>query len=488
MSSASYRLHALHLYNWGAFAGRHQASISPDNSAIIGPTGSGKTTLIDALMTLLCQHPRYNLASTGGHESDRDLVSYLRGASGPGHEAEGSAHLARQGRCVTGLAAQLRGADDDGAGDIWLGAILWLDGSSSAQADMGRRWFFAQGGGHSLDLWLEEHHSGGARALSRLVKNSDGLEMFSSKSAYLARVQRFFEIGPNAFTLLNRAAGLKQLNSIDEIFRDLVLDDHSAFDDALRVADSFDELAAIHAELELANRQCLALLPLRELAQQEARQQQALQDQRLLHAALPHWCARLGQQQWAARCADLQQQLNAQAQRISAQEQQLEQARQQEQTLLEAYLRAGGGDIELLRRSIATQQDQCRQRAQHWAQFQQLAGQISTYPSPSPLALRNWHSCRPRPRPRWRNCKTRRPRCKRRWKTPWRRSATRTPRWRNCRTKSPPCASGRALICHRTSPSSAPSWPSSCAWRPTPCPSSPSWSKCPPPTRPGAAP
>ena len=132
MSSASYRLHALHLYNWGAFAGRHQASISPDNSAIIGPTGSGKTTLIDALMTLLCQHPRYNLASTGGHESDRDLVSYLRGASGPGHEAEGSAHLARQGRCVTGLAAQLRGADDDGAGDIWLGAILWLDGSSSA--------------------------------------------------------------------------------------------------------------------------------------------------------------------------------------------------------------------------------------------------------------------------------------------------------------------------------------------------------------------
>jgi hypothetical protein len=34
-------------------------------------------------------------------------------------------------------------------------------------------------------------------------------------------------VGPNAFTLLNRAAGLKQLNSIDEIFRELVLDDHS---------------------------------------------------------------------------------------------------------------------------------------------------------------------------------------------------------------------------------------------------------------------
>jgi uncharacterized protein YPO0396 len=268
---------------------------------------------------------------------------------------------------------------------------------------MGRRWFFAPGGGHSLDLWLEEHHSGGARALSRLVKNSDGLEMFSSKSAYLARVQRFFEIGPNAFTLLNRAAGLKQLNSIDEIFRDLVLDDHSAFDDALRVADSFDELAAIHAELELANRQCLACCC---CASWRSKRRASSRLCKTSACCTPpcRTGARLGQQQWAARCADLQQQLNAQAQRISAQEQQLEQARQQEQTLLEAYLRAGGGDIELLRRSIATQQDQCRQRAQHWAQFQQLAGQIDL-PVAQPLALRNWHSCRPRPRPRWRNCK-----------------------------------------------------------------------------------
>ena len=48
-----YRLQELHLYNWGAFAGRHQAHIDAANTAIIGPTGSGKTTLIDALKTLL---------------------------------------------------------------------------------------------------------------------------------------------------------------------------------------------------------------------------------------------------------------------------------------------------------------------------------------------------------------------------------------------------------------------------------------------------
>ena len=94
-ADASFILQELHLYNWGAFAGRHQVAIDPGNSAIIGPTGSGKTTLVDALMTLLCASPRYNLASTGGHESDRDLVSYVRGASGQGNASATAAPTAK---------------------------------------------------------------------------------------------------------------------------------------------------------------------------------------------------------------------------------------------------------------------------------------------------------------------------------------------------------------------------------------------------------
>jgi uncharacterized protein YPO0396 len=370
MTSAptGYRLHTLHLYNWGAFSGRHQATIDPGNTAIIGPTGSGKTTLIDALMTLLCANPRYNLASTGGHESDRDLVSYVRGASGPGHLGDDSRHLARTGRCVTGLAAQLVRApasdaeDSDSTDTVLIGAILWLDGSSSAQTDLNRRWFFAQGKGHSLDLWLEEHHSGGARALGRLEKNTPGLQLFSSKSAYLARLQRFFDVGPNAFTLLNRAAGLKQLNSIDEIFRELVLDDHAAYDDALNVVASFDELAAIHAELALAHSQYLALLPLRELGQQEQALQLRLRDWQHLNTALPHWFATQGQRLWGERQTQLHNALTQQQAQVEAATRTHQQAQAHAQTLLEAYLLSGGGHIEQLRQNIATLQTVLEQK------------------------------------------------------------------------------------------------------------------------------
>ncbi len=374
---SGYRLHELHLYNWGAFAGRHQASVDAANTAIIGPTGSGKTTLVDALMTLLCANPRYNLASTGGHESDRDLVSYVRGATGPGAGpgSDSGEHLARTGRCVTGIAARLV-RDGASADEVWLGAILWFDGSSSSVADLGRRWCFARGPGHGLDLWLEEHHAGGARALGKLEKASDGLQFFTSKSAYLARVQRFFEVGPNAFTLLNRAAGLKQLNSIDDIFRELVLDDHSAFDDALKVAASFDELAAIHAELELANRQYLALLPLRELAVQEEAAHQRLQDLRLLHAALPQWFAAQGQRLWAGRLTELDAALGVGQRQIDSARSAQHTADQAAQTLLETYLRCGGGDVKLLEDSIRTHQATLAQRQQSSAQYRRLAQQL----------------------------------------------------------------------------------------------------------------
>lgn len=377
-----YRLAELHLYNWGAFAGRHQVSVDAGNTAIIGPTGSGKTTLIDALMTLLCAAPRYNLASTGGHESDRDLVSYVRGATGPGHAGDDSNHLARSGRCVTAMAARLvrgqgaggsEGAEGAGLGDartdneVLIGCVLWFEGSSSSVSDLTRRWFFARGTGHHLDAWLEEHHRGGARALGKLEKSTDGLQIFNSKSAYLARLQRFFEVGPNAFTLLNRAAGLKQLNSIDEIFRDLVLDDHAEYEQALKVVASFDELATIHAELELANRQYLALLPLRDMAQQEQQLHLRLTQWRHLHAALPHWFAAQGTQLWGARCTELQAGLTQHQQGMAAARTALDQARTREQHLHGLYLRTGGGDIQLLEQHLLTQQAVVAQKQTHLA-------------------------------------------------------------------------------------------------------------------------
>ncbi len=167
------------LYNWGAFNGRHTAEIDLAGTAVIGPTGSGKTTLVDALMTLLCANPRYNLASTGGHESDRDLVSYVRGVSGPGDGGDNQKHVARQGRTVTAFAARFA----NGEKAVRLGAVLWFDGTSSAASDLKKLWLFAEAPEQTLDHWLTVHHEGGMRALRQMEKDTTGLWTYPARKA-----------------------------------------------------------------------------------------------------------------------------------------------------------------------------------------------------------------------------------------------------------------------------------------------------------------
>ena len=56
-SKDGFRLHRLEVYNWGTFNGRIW-TIEPDNSTALltGANASGKSTLVDALLTLLVPH------------------------------------------------------------------------------------------------------------------------------------------------------------------------------------------------------------------------------------------------------------------------------------------------------------------------------------------------------------------------------------------------------------------------------------------------
>lgn len=366
--SSSFLLTQLDLYDWGAFGGRHSARIDPVGTAIVGPTGSGKTTLVDGLMTLLCANPRYNLASTGGHESDRDLVSYVRGVAGAGTASGGSEHIARPGAVVTGLAARFARGDET----VTIGALLWFDSSSSAVADLKRRWVFCQGPASGLDDWLSALRDGGVRKLREQESEIAGLKFYEARKTYLARLRSHFEVGENAFDLLNRAAGLKQLNSIDEVFRDLVLDDRSAFDRATEVANEFNTLAAIHAELETARRQRDALVPVQQLWQECERHAGQRDRQEQLLALIPRWFAAHAQRLWTQRIDHTRRELQQLDQTLIALDQRLAAQQQHCDSLQARYFELGGAVVEQLRQRIEEQQPRVEATRGHAAQYRQL--------------------------------------------------------------------------------------------------------------------
>lgn len=370
-AAPTFILTQLDLYNWGAFNGRHTADINTAGTAVIGPTGSGKTTLIDALMTLLVANPRYNLASTGG-ESDRDLISYIRCVSGAGNNSGDNQHIARPGPTQTGITARF----ENGEEVLQIAAVFWLDDTSSATSDVSRRWIFSRAPGQNLDTWLEALHSGGARQLGQLARDTANLHVELNKQAYLAHLRRFFEVGENAFTLLNRAAGVKQLNSIDEIFRELVLDDTSAFDRAAEVAKEFDDLTAIHEELETARQQQRSLQPIEESWIKRTSFLERLERQRMLRTALPIWYATHGYRLWGEKLGLIGEQLTKQQVQSHQVTERIVSLDHQSQTLRDIYLKAGGASIEQLREQIKTQEELLAQRRANAADYRRLAKKL----------------------------------------------------------------------------------------------------------------
>ena len=373
LPSSAYILTHLDLYNWGPFAGRHCAEIDARGTAIIGPTGSGKTTLVDALMTLLTHQPKYNLASTGGHESDRDLMSYIRGVTGAGNNSGDNSHIARQGKTVTGVSARF----SNGNKSVRIGALFWVEGSSSATSDLKRLWLFTERDDTCLDDWLASHHEGGARELKQRGRDTAGLQINDSKKAYLAQVRRFFEVGENAFTLLNRAAGLKQLNSIDEIFRELVLDDHSAFVRAAEVASEFDDLATIHAELMTAREQHDSLMPIAEVHARHQSTLTELEQQSQLKAILPVWFALAGQQLWSWRLISLDEDINSSQAMLKTLHKTVVTLQSQADTLKDIYLQAGGASIEQLKDQIIDKRRWLEDRQKYAQDYRTLTRSLS---------------------------------------------------------------------------------------------------------------
>ena len=78
---SGFRLHRLEVFNWGTFDGRVWAlNLDGRNALLTGDIGSGKSTLVDAVTTLLVPAHRiaYNKAA-GADSRERSLRSYVLG-------------------------------------------------------------------------------------------------------------------------------------------------------------------------------------------------------------------------------------------------------------------------------------------------------------------------------------------------------------------------------------------------------------------------
>jgi len=260
------RLAELSVYNWGSFDGLHTAAIDPHGTLITGDNGAGKSTLIDGLMALLLPVGRatFNMAAAQGDRSDRTLLSYMRGSFGSVHEGSSTrVKSKREGAVVTALRAFYKG--DDGS-CITLMALFWTTQSSNALSDVKRVYVIAKRNLLLKEI-LDAFGEGNARSLKQWLRSDQTItncdERFSDYQELYRKL--LYMDNRNAPALLSRALGLKKIDDLTGLIRELVLEPSNIKDDARKVVDEFSDLVATHHQLIDAREQKEHLIKLPEL-------------------------------------------------------------------------------------------------------------------------------------------------------------------------------------------------------------------------------
>jgi len=133
-----YRLRRLEVLNWGTFDRRVWTfEIDGRNALLTGDIGSGKSTLVDAITTLLMPSHRisYNKAA-GADNRERDLRSYVRGHYKTARdEVHGTSRpvALRDGDTFSVILGVF--ANQDSRHDVTLAQVFWAREQHAAQPE-----------------------------------------------------------------------------------------------------------------------------------------------------------------------------------------------------------------------------------------------------------------------------------------------------------------------------------------------------------------
>jgi len=256
-----FRLHRFEVLNWGTFTGRVW-TINPDghNGLLTGDIGSGKSTLVDAVTTLLVPHHRivYNKAA-GAVGKERDLYSYIRGeykSEKDDYTQTAKAILLRDDDTFTVLLAHFH--NEGFSQGVSLAQVFWLKDQKRnperffvvAETPLSIAEHFSDFGSDILDL---------KKRLKRLKRVTvlDNFKEYSSRFRYLFGIQN-----EQALELFYQTVSMKSVGNLTDFVRNHMLEsaDMDNRIDALRR--NFDNLNRAHEAVLKAKRQIERLTPL----------------------------------------------------------------------------------------------------------------------------------------------------------------------------------------------------------------------------------
>ncbi|MEA5155420.1 ATP-binding protein [Raineyella sp.] len=283
-----WRISVVQVVNWGGYGGHHVMHVRPDGTAILGPTGMGKSTILDAMSAVMMPNPpSFNRAARddGGKRSERTVYSYARGKIDDVLAADGRTtrthYLRPPGERPFPSAAAITWTNrfDE---HITSARVVWVGADAAANSDLNSttRYLLVRGLfdlsrlNEAIDQPLRGTRTWplDTNALKRLLNPNRDLVTasqpeFEKEMCRLLGIGRSDESSRRALELLRNAQASKGIFSINALFKDFVLDRPLALERWETALVTYREAAQLYDVFEDARTRYEVLKDVPELAE-----------------------------------------------------------------------------------------------------------------------------------------------------------------------------------------------------------------------------
>lgn len=280
--TTQWRAETLQVVNWGGFAGRVTFDFHPDTTLISGATGAGKSTLLDAYTALMMDaNTPFNGASNDtvrgrarGAEQ-RNLLTYLRGQTDMTIDEETGREKAKTLRgtgCATWGAVAMTFVNDRGHRLTALRAYYVPATAVDSKTITTRMLTYDD----SLDLAELAGHVESRFAPKQLELAYPGMRHHGSYQAFSTALFSRLGIGAHgggdkALKLLTWIQSGHQIRTVDELFKNMVLEVPETYAQADRAIAHFDDLEASYAAMVTEKQKLDLLAPIGDVWQARER-------------------------------------------------------------------------------------------------------------------------------------------------------------------------------------------------------------------------
>jgi uncharacterized protein YPO0396 len=251
-----FHLSRLQVINWGVFDGYHSIPFSEGGALIAGASGSGKSSLLDAISLGFLPFNRRNFNASGdntaaGSSAGRRTVDkYVRGAWGQRSDGGTSRVMYLRGDGTAWSAVAVTYTSDTGRTVTGL-VLKWLTGES--RSDSSSRFVLADGDRDIEDVC---NRWAAGRFDANVFKNDDWRFSTRVESQYLAQLYATIGIRASdaAQQLLGKAKSLKSVGGLEQFVREFMLDEPNSLARLPEALKQIDPLVDARELLAVAQR------------------------------------------------------------------------------------------------------------------------------------------------------------------------------------------------------------------------------------------